>query len=137
MVWALVSACSAPRLDPVKARTDAQWMLEVYVAALQEQHRSRHGQFAAHFTSLMDPGARVTSNYLARARPPIEVEIISGDADGWSAKATHPEFPGCLCVLTVGNPQSRLGIPTARGVELGESGQVFCRGFAGAGAWDT
>lgn len=129
-IGGFLAAC-APNPSPVDAERDARWMLEYYVAARQDAYRSVHGRFAADYSSLHDPHSPPTSAALGRARPDIEIRIVGGDAGGWSATATHREFPGCSCVLTVGTPSAEAGLPreSAPGALRSQAGMVVCRGF--------
>jgi hypothetical protein len=117
--------------SPVAVEADARWMLEYYVTALQDQYRAVHGRYAAHYTSLFDPGRPPTSQALGQARVGIEIQVAAGDHSGWSASATHRAYPGCSCILTVGTPAHQLGLPRddAPGARLGPPGVVICRGF--------
>jgi hypothetical protein len=103
-------------------------MLEYYVASLQESYRSAHGRFATDYSALFDPGTRITSAALARARVGLSIRIAAADADGWSAAASVSASPGAVCVLNVGNPPSYLAIPD-RGARTGQPGEVVCVGF--------
>ena len=124
----LALSCRAV-VSPVQAEADTRWMLEYYVSALQEQYQAAHGHFAAHFTSLMDPRPRLTSQALARARVGVRVEIVAGDRLGWSARATHEAFPGCVCHFRVGEPPTVLAFPARNGARVSPSGVVECSGF--------
>ena len=39
--------------------------------------------------------------------PGVRVKILSGDAQSWTAKATHSRFPGRSCVIWVGAVSDR------------------------------
>jgi hypothetical protein len=114
--------------DAVRAQADARWMLEYYVAALQENYRAAHGHFAADYSALFDPGTRITSVALGRARTGLSVRIAAADSDGWSAAASVAAVPGLVCILNVGTPPTYLAVPD-RGARVGRSGEVLCAGF--------
>jgi hypothetical protein len=125
----LAAGCSpAARPDLAEAEADARWMLEYYVAALQESYRAAHGHFASQYSALFDPGARITSAALGRARPGLSVRIGDADADGWSAAASLPGVPGAVCVLNVGEPPSSLAVP-GRPARTESQGEVVCAGL--------
>lgn len=111
---------------------DARWMLEYYVAALQEQHHAAHGRFADDYSALFEPATRrLTSRALAVARPGFEVRVAAADSAGWSAAVSPRAFPGAVCVMTVGAPPRVLGVPTRTGVSIGSPSEVTCAGFVG------
>jgi hypothetical protein len=102
-------------------------MLEYYVAALQESYRAAHGHFATDYSSLFDPGTRITSVALGTARTGLSVRIGDADDDGWNGAASLPTKPGAVCVLNVGDPPTYLAMP---GRPLAKQhGDVTCTGF--------
>jgi len=126
---ALPAAChTATRPDLVQAEADARWMLEYHVAALQESYRAAHGHFAQDYSALFDPGARITSAALGRARPGLSIRIDAADADGWSGAASLPARPGAVCVLNVGDPPSFLAL-RYQPARTDPAGEVVCVGF--------
>jgi hypothetical protein len=128
-VLALVAlGCRAADDDPVVAEADARWMLEYYVAALQESYRAAHGRFATHYSSLFEPGTRITSAALGRARTGLAIRIGDADDDGWSAAASVPTRPGAVCVLNVGDPPTYLAVPGSP-TTTAQAGDVRCIGF--------
>lgn len=131
-VW-LAGACSqaeAARPKSAQAEADAQWMLEYYVAALQERHQLEAGRFTDHYDTLTDVAGRQTSEALRRPKADIVVRISGADSLGWSASASHPAFPGAACVLTVGRPAQRAAV-AGPPIQVGSRGQVVCSGFDG------
>jgi hypothetical protein len=124
---ALSLACRTSGQNVVPVEADARWMLEYYVAALQESYRAAHGHFAAQYSLLFEPGMRITSAALGRARTGLVIRIGDADGDGWSAAASLPSRAGAVCVLNVGNPPTYLAVPGRRLSTTG--GEVACTGF--------
>lgn len=136
---AAIGCDPAQAVHPARAaaEADARWMLEYYVAALQERHRAVHGRFAADYSALFNLGApRQTSRALGAARPGFEVRIAGAGAAGWSAAITPRAFPGAVCVLTVGDPPTAAAVPGRGGVRMGPPGEVACAGFTDRRARD-
>ncbi len=77
------------------------------LAAQQELYYPTPMSYAASLTDLGD----------FSPSPGVSITIVSADAGGWAAQATHPSYAGHTCGIFVGNAAAADGAPaTAPGV---------------------
>jgi hypothetical protein len=78
------------------------------LADAQSEHLANEGRYSSRLSRL---GLR----YLPHAG--VSVQLVTGDGGGWSAVATHENFPGQRCGIWVGEaPPAITGIAPAEGI---------------------
>lgn len=106
------SASAAPITPPAptaydRARANMSADLR-RLADAQSEHLANEGRYSSRL-------ARLGLRYLPHAG--VSVQLLSGDGSGWSAVATHENFPGQRCGIWVGEaPASISGIAPAEGI---------------------
>jgi hypothetical protein len=104
---AAVPAAPAPPTAAQRARSTMSTDLR-RLADAQAEHLANEGRYSSRISRL---GLR----YIPHAG--VSVQLLSGDGAGWSAVATHENFPGERCAIWIGElPASLTGIAPAEGV---------------------
>ncbi|MEO8089983.1 MAG: hypothetical protein ABI703_06780 [Gemmatimonadales bacterium] len=106
---------------------------EVYTATPQENARlagmrsdlrnlatNQEAYFSDHTTYANSISQLGTQYYPSTG---ITVTILNGSAKGWSASATHVSFPGAICYIYIGTPESLP--PDTTGVQ--HEGAPYCK----------
>ena len=83
------------------------------LVARQETYRAQHGAFA---TTLDELGATPA--------PPVRLELVHTDSEGWIARGTHDQLEGLGCVAWMGTIPTLPATP--RGARAEEEGRVYC-----------
>lgn len=122
LLLSLVVAVSACGPRPADLETQAVAALQTEVPALQKAYHAANGRYANHIRELTGGADTLASG--------VRIIIHGGDANGWSASASHAAVPGAACGVWVGDPPR---VPSMIGnVGPRKAGEISCLAF---GPW--
>lgn len=114
-----LAGCARQSDSSVAAHERVRAALDSVVRPAQEAYHAEHGRYAS-------DGAALKQVSLPAG---VRVFIRGADEHGWSASATHTDYPVSPCVLNVGEPPISAALRTgsaSRPGRISPAGEVQC-----------